>query len=80
MSIWTLDYWKTTGELALRSAAQFALVGMGVGPVTDAWHLPWKVTVGMAVSGAIVSVLTSLSSTDVGRKPSPLVTATPKGQ
>lgn len=71
--IWTLSYWKSTLELVVRGAAIAALTAMG-GSALDAWHLNWKTIGGMALSGAVLSLLTSLSSATVGDKGSPLVT------
>lgn len=71
--IWTLAYWKSTLELVIRGAAIAAVTAMG-GSVMDAWHLDWKTIGGMALSGAVLSLLTSLSSASVGAKGVPLVT------
>lgn len=71
--IFSLQYWKNTAELVIRGAAIAAVTAMG-GSVIDAWHLDWKTVGGMAASGAILSLLTSLSSATVGEKGSPLVT------
>ena len=71
--IWTLAFWKSTAELVLRGAAIGAVTAMG-GSVVDAWHLDWKTIAGMALSGGFLSLVTSLSSSQVGVKGSPLVT------
>jgi hypothetical protein len=73
-AIFTLSFWKSTLELVLRGAAIAALTGMG-GSLVDAWHLNWETISGMALSGGLLSLLTSLSSATVGVKGSPLVTA-----
>lgn len=73
-SMWSVQFWKNTVELVLRGAAIAALTGMG-GSLVDAWHLDWKTIGGMALSGAVLSLLTSLSSAQLGEKGSPLMTA-----
>lgn len=72
-SIFTVQFWRTTLELVIRGAAIGATTAMG-GSVVDVWHLQWKVIAGMALSGGILSFITSLSSVAVGQKGSPLVT------
>lgn len=72
-TIWSVQFWKNTAELAIRGASIAAVTAMG-GSLVDAWHLDWKTIGGMAVSGAFLSVVTSLSSGQVGQKGSPLVT------
>jgi len=72
-TIWTVNYWKSTAELVLRGAAIGAVTGMG-GSAIDAWHLNWATIGGMALSGGFLSLVTSLSSSQLGQKGSPLVT------
>jgi Putative lactococcus lactis phage r1t holin len=72
-SIWTLQYWKSTAELVLRGAAIGAGSAM-VGAPLNAWHLDWSAISGFALSGAVLSLVASLSSSQVGAKGSPLVT------
>lgn len=72
-TIFSVAFWRTTLELAVRGAGIGATTAMG-GSLVDAWHLPWKVIAGMAISGATLSVATSLSSLTVGQKGSPLIT------
>ena len=73
-TIWQMQFWKNTAELVLRGAAIAAATGMG-GSLVDAWHLNWATIGGMALSGAVLSLVTSLSSAQVGQKGSPLVTS-----
>jgi len=73
-TIFSVAFWKSTLELVIRGAGIGAATAMG-GSLVDAWHLPWKVIAGMAISGAMLSLVTSLSSITVGQKGSPLVTA-----
>lgn len=73
--LFSLQFWKNTLELGVRGAAICGGTAMG-GSGLDAWHLDWKAISGFALSGAILSVVASLSSVEVGQKGSPLVTAT----
>jgi len=72
-TVWTVQFWKNTAELVLRGAAIAALTAMG-GSALDAWHLNWATIGGMALSGGFLSLVTSLSSSQLGQKGSPLVT------
>jgi hypothetical protein len=72
-SMWTVQFWKNTIELAVRGAAITGGTAMG-GSAFDIWHLDWKTISGFALSGAVLSTVASLSSIEVGAKGSPLVT------
>lgn len=72
-TIFSISFWRTTAELVLRGAAVAAATAMG-GSLVDAWHLNWKTIGGMALSGGLLSLVTSLSSSQIGQKGSPLVT------
>lgn len=74
-TFWTVQFWRNTFELVVRGAAIGAGSAMG-GSGLDAWHLDWKAIGGFAVSGAVLSLVASLSSSLVGQKGSPLVTTT----
>jgi hypothetical protein len=71
--IFTAQFWRNTLELVVRGAAIGAGSAMG-GSVFDAWHLDWKAISGFALSGAFLSLVASLSSSQFGVKGSPLVT------
>jgi len=77
--IFTVQFWKNTVELVVRGAAIAAVTAMG-GSAVDAWHLNWETIAGMAVTGGVLSLLTSLSSATVGEKGSPLVTSAGAGE
>lgn len=72
-NLFTLEFWKTSLELAVRGAAIGGGSAMG-GSAVDAWHLDWKAIGGFALSGAFLSVVASASAINVGQKGSPLVT------
>lgn len=70
--MFTVDFWKQTAERAVKTAAQFALVGVG-GNFTDVWNADWKTIVGAAAAGALTSVLTSVGSEPFGPTGEPSV-------
>jgi Putative lactococcus lactis phage r1t holin len=72
-NLFTLQFWKNTLELAVRGAAICGGTAIG-GSAVDAWHLDWRAISGFALSGAMLSVVASLSAIEVGQKGSPLVT------
>jgi hypothetical protein len=72
--LFSLQFWKTVFELAVRGAAIGGGSAMG-GSAVDAWHLDWKAISGFAMSGAALSVVASLSSMQIGQKGSPLITS-----
>ena len=64
--MWTLAFWKATAERALKTAAQAPLTAWLVGDVAlSAWSVDWKDAAGLALGGALVSVLTSVASAPV---------------
>lgn len=70
--MWTRDFWLATAERAIKSAAQAPLVAWGVGDLAlDAFTLDWRLGLGVAAGGALVSVLTSLASAPLGADRSP---------
>jgi hypothetical protein len=80
--MFTVTFWRQTIERAIKSAAQ-ALLGFWVGAQAfNAWDADWKKAGGVALGGAILSVLTSLASAGVGRSNSPSLVETddPKHQ
>lgn len=69
--MFTVTFWKQAIERAIKSAAQ-ALLGLWVGAQAfNAWDADWKKAAGVALGGAILSMLTSLASAGVGKKDSP---------
>lgn len=71
--MFTLNFWKQAAERAVKTAAQFAVVGLG-GNFTSVWDADWLVIAGAAAAGALTSVLTSLASEPFGPLDSPSVT------
>jgi hypothetical protein len=73
-NLFSLQFWRNTLELAVRGAAICGGSAVG-GSAVDAWHLDWKAIAGFALSGAVLSVVASLSAIEVGQKGSPMLTA-----
>lgn len=63
--MWTVAFWKATGERAISTAAQMALVGWGAGALPDT-SVPWWTIPAMALSGALLSVLKSMVASQTG--------------
>jgi hypothetical protein len=65
--MWTKAFWKATFERAVKSAAQAPLAAFLVGDVAlNAFDIDWSEAGGLALGGAVLSVLTSLASTGSG--------------
>ncbi|MBX6355797.1 MAG: holin [Micromonosporaceae bacterium] len=78
--MFTVTFWKQAAERAIKSAAQ-ALLGLWVGAQAfNAWDADWKKAAGVALGGAILSVLTSLASASVGKGNSPSLVQTDSGK
>lgn len=60
-SMFTLIFWRDAAERAIKSAAQAAILALG-GDVVSAWNIDVKTVAGVAISGAALSLLTSLGS------------------
>lgn len=75
-TMWSLAYWKSTAELAVRAAASGAVLAIGADRL-DVFHAHWPTVGGFALGAAVLSVLGSLGATPFGQGASPLVTAAP---
>jgi hypothetical protein len=73
----TWRFWRETIERAVKSAAQTPLTVWGVGSlgasagVIDAFDLDWIGVASLAVGAAIMSILTSIASVNIGEGNSP---------
>jgi hypothetical protein len=70
--MFTIVFWKQAFERAVKTAAQFALVGLG-GNFVSVWDADWKLIAGAAAAGAVTSVLTSVGSEGFGPLDSPSI-------
>lgn len=66
-SLFTKVFWVDAADRAIKTAAQFVLGGLGLGEVTNAFSVDWELGVGFAVSGLVLSLLTSVASAGVGQ-------------
>jgi hypothetical protein len=64
--MFTLKFWKEAGERAAKSAAQAILGGFTMDIGFNLLTMNWKLTCGLALGGALYSVLTSIASVPVG--------------
>lgn len=58
--MWTIGFWKKTGELAVRSGAHAVVITLG-GDYVNAWDVNWSTTAGVVVGAMVLSVATSLA-------------------
>ncbi len=74
--MFTRSFWVQAGERAVKSAAQMVIVAWGLDVAAstgavDAFALDWRLGLGAAAGGAILSLLTSLLSAGVGPSGTP---------
>lgn len=67
----TKRFWIATGERAAKTAAQTALAVSTLGMGFNAFVVNWGDVAGVALGGAVVSILTSIASSGVGGDGSP---------
>ena len=71
--MFTKSFWKETIERAVKTSAQF-VIGAGIlGEGADLFSLDWSTVGSFALTGAILSALTSLASVAIGSKGNPSV-------
>jgi hypothetical protein len=66
----TVSFWRAAGERAAKSFAGAALTLFGAGPL-DVLHIDWESTLSLSAGAAVVSVLMSLASSQIGTPGSP---------
>ncbi len=66
-SLFTKAFWVDAADRAIKTAAQFVLGGLGLGEWTNAFSVDWELGIGFAVSGLVLSLLTSVASAGVGQ-------------
>lgn len=59
-------FWKQALERAIKTAAQGVISAGIIGPTTDMFAVDWRVATSFAVSGFVLSLLTSIVSVRVG--------------
>lgn len=60
-----IKFWQATGERALKTFIQVLLAGLGTAQV-GIMDLAWEQSLSLALSAAVLSVLTSLGSANLG--------------
>lgn len=65
-ALFTRDFWLDAGERAAKTAAQFTLGGLALGEGVNAFAVDWQLGIGFALTGAALSLLTSIASAGVG--------------
>ena len=68
--MFTLHFWKSATERALKTFAQFILVLGGAGAL-NVFTIDWSQTLGLALGGALLSYATSIVSAGVKKEDSP---------
>jgi hypothetical protein len=63
--MFTVQFWKGAAERSIKTAAQVLATYLAA-DAADVFAVDWRRAVGVAVGAAIVSVLTSLASSQVG--------------
>lgn len=59
--LFTRAYWLDTLERVITTAAQTAIVGLGLGETTNAFEVDFQLLLGFAGGGALVALLTALA-------------------
>ncbi len=72
-NLFTRAFWMELIERAVKTSAQF-VIGAGIlGEGADLFNLDWSTVGSFALTGAILSALTSLASIAIGSKGTPSV-------
>jgi hypothetical protein len=66
----TVSFWKDAAERAVKAFAGAALTLFGAGPL-DVLHIDWESTLSLSAGAAVVSLLMSLASSQIGTPGSP---------
>ncbi len=70
LDMWTRKFWLATAERALKTFAQTFVLLLGAGAV-DLLSVPWRVDLSLSIGAALLSVLTSIASSQVADATSP---------
>lgn len=58
--VMTVEFWKTSGEAAIKAAAAAALAVIGTDQLISAMTVDWGQVAGVALLAGVVSILTSV--------------------
>jgi hypothetical protein len=65
--MFTMQFWKDAVERMLKTVAEVLLAYLGVGEFLNAFSVNWGEAGGVALGAAILSILFSLASNNLGR-------------
>lgn len=65
-----LDFWKASAERALKTFIQVLVAGLGTAQI-GVLDLAWEQSLSLAASAAVLSLLTSLGSANLGSSAGP---------
>lgn len=65
-----IDFWKASAERALKTFVQVLIASFGTDQM-GILDLPWETALSLAASAALLSILTSLGSANLGSKAGP---------
>ena len=67
-------FWADAAERAIKTTAQVAILAIGQGVTVDLFSADWRNVAGLALGGAVLSLLTSIASARVpGMSPASVV-------
>ncbi len=72
-ALFTRNFWLDAIERSLKTGAQFVIGGLGLGEITDAFSVDWRLGAGFGITGVALSLLTSIASAGVGQSGSPSI-------
>ena len=70
-ALFTKNFWLDAIERSLKTGAQFVIGGLGLGEISDAFTVDWRLGLGFATTGVVLSLLTSIASAGVGVRGDP---------
>lgn len=72
--LFTRAFWADAAERSLKTAAQVAILAIGQGVTVDLFSADWRNVAGLALGGAVLSLLSSIASARVpGMSPASVV-------
>ena len=72
--LFTRAFWADAAERAIKTAAQVAILAIGQGVTVDLFAADWRNVAGLALGGAVLSLLSSIASARVpGMSPASVV-------
>lgn len=67
-NLFTVAFWRDATERAIKTAAQSAILGLGLGEGLNLFDVDPMLMLGFAGGGALLSLLTSIASAPIGQK------------